>query len=100
MSIIPTNGVSFCVYCGEQVLWLPYDRKNIGANANKNRATGHNLDRIDNDKNYEINNVVVCCGDCNRTRGDRFSFEEFTLLAPTIRAIREERQKKTLAQNL
>jgi hypothetical protein len=38
--------------------------------------SGVGLDRIDNSKGYELGNVLPCCGDCNRTRGDRFSVEE------------------------
>jgi len=34
------------------------------------------LDRIDNDKGYEMGNVFACCCSCNRTRGDRFTVEE------------------------
>jgi len=91
LTLIPANGVGECAYCGESVLWLPYDRKQIGAVPNGNRATGHNLDRKDNQGGYSLANVVVCCGDCNRTRGDRFSYDEFLLLAPALREIRRER---------
>lgn len=37
---------------------------------------GTGLDRIDNKKGYIINNVLPCCGSCNRTRGDRWTVEE------------------------
>lgn len=29
------------------------------------------IDRIDNNKGYTINNVVACCFDCNRAKGNR-----------------------------
>lgn len=34
------------------------------------------LDRLDNSRGYEIDNVVSCCTICNRTRGDTWSPEE------------------------
>lgn len=38
--------------------------------------TSVGLDRLDNTKGYEANNVVSCCGPCNRTRGDFWTPEE------------------------
>lgn len=45
---------------------------------NKNLYTesGSSLDRIDNSKGYDINNVIPCCGDCNKLRGDRLTVDE------------------------
>jgi hypothetical protein len=37
---------------------------------------GYGLDRIDNSKGYAVDNVLPCCGSCNRTRGDRLTVEE------------------------
>jgi hypothetical protein len=91
ITLIPENGLGVCVYCGEPVLWLPYDNTRAHSWGYKSRATGHNLDRMDNDGPYSLENVTICCGNCNRTRGDRFTYDEFMRLAPTIRAIREER---------
>lgn len=47
---------------------------------------GYGLDRIDNSKGYEINNVLPCCKDCNVARNDNFSSEEMKLfIGPAIR---------------
>lgn len=62
-----------CIYCG--------DTHNIG------------LDRIDNNKGHEINNVVPCCYECNVARGNNFSFEEMKLLGKTIKLIKLKRNK-------
>ncbi len=72
--------ITMCTYCGAPVIWSEwaYNNKNIG---------GYNLDRKDNSKGYHKDNVVVCCGDCNWTRGDRFTYEEFMLIARVIRHI-------------
>lgn len=51
-----------CHYCGGLL------------NTDKNKGIG--LDRLDNSLGYDIGNVVSCCGFCNKTRGDRLSYEE------------------------
>jgi hypothetical protein len=48
-----------CIYCGLLI-----------------RATGSGLDRIDNSKDYTIDNVNPCCGTCNDIRGDNLTVEE------------------------
>jgi hypothetical protein len=58
-------------------------------------GSGHNLDRIDNSKPHYSWNVTVACGDCNRTRGDIFTFEEFTLLRDGLVEIRKRREAKS-----
>lgn len=66
-----TNGK--CYYCG--------DTKNLG------------LDRIDNSKGHTMDNVLVCCYDCNVCRQDRFTVEEFVNIVHVIRKIKKERRK-------
>jgi hypothetical protein len=39
-------------------------------------GTGVGLDRIDNTKGYTPNNVLPCCGFCNRLRGNQLSVQE------------------------
>jgi len=62
-----------CIYCG--------DTENLGC------------DRIDNTKGHTKDNVVPCCASCNKTRGDRFSFEEMILIGKTIIYINNLRTK-------
>lgn len=50
---------STCVYCGES----EWDKLGV--------------DRIDNSKGHTPDNCVPCCEKCNKTRSDRYSFEEF-----------------------
>jgi len=76
-----------CHYCGGSIRWLPHRKKEPW-------GQGHNLDRKDNGKGYSTNNCVVCCCSCNRTKGDRFSYREFMLLAPTLKKIRLRRKQK------
>ena len=69
-----------CHYCAGPLAWEPFGK-----------ATTFNLDRKDNARGHVEGNLVVCCGDCNKTKGDRFTYAEFVRLAPVLKAIREER---------
>lgn len=94
LSLIPKNGVGTCHYCKINVPWIPYDRKCVNGKYNHNRMTGHNLDRKDNCGSYSLENVVVCCGLCNRTRGNNFSYEEFVTLSSALEEIQKNRRKQ------
>lgn len=64
-----------CTYCNDKI-------ETIG------------LDRIDNDKGYTIDNVVSCCGDCNLTRGNRWTYEEMeTIIGPAIANVKNLRAR-------
>ena len=64
-----------CTYCGGP---LP--------------VSGIGLDRIDDLKGYTQNNVLPCCGECNRIRSDVYTVEEMrTIIGPAIRKLRELR---------
>ena len=73
--------IKACHYCDTLIEWFEYGR-NIRSN----------LDRKDNHRGYSFLNCVVCCGSCNRTKGDRFTYEEFMLLAPILKAITQRRE--------
>ncbi len=68
--------IAACHYCGFDVCWKDYGR------------APYNLDRKDNTKDYSKDNCVVCCFDCNATKGARFSYEEMIILGKAIREIR------------
>lgn len=42
------------------------------------------LDRKDNDRGYEADNLVVCCPRCNRVKSSEFTYEEFKILVQTL----------------
>lgn len=71
-----------CHYCGNPILWQKVSDQ---------KTQRHNLDRKNNSLGYTLDNCVVCCYDCNVTKGDRFTYEEFMLLAPILQAIRQRR---------
>jgi hypothetical protein len=51
-------------------------------------VAGIGLDRIDNSAGYEIDNVLPCCTDCNRMRGDHLTVNETQLLVKTLKFLR------------
>lgn len=69
-----------CHYCDKHMNWMPHDNN-----------PGFWLDRKDNTKYHTKDNVVVCCGDCNKTKRDFFTYEEFMLLRPVLCEIRNRR---------
>lgn len=70
-----------CHYCGKEISWRPYG------------GGPYNLDRKDNSLGYSRENCVVCCGDCNKLKGNRFSYEEMLELVPALHSIQEKRNR-------
>lgn len=62
-----------CFYCG--------DTERLG------------LDRIDNHKGHTMDNVVVCCYDCNIARGNNFTHDEMLEIGEAIRIIKSKRNE-------
>jgi hypothetical protein len=62
-----------CAYCGKIV------------------ETGHGLDRVDSSKGYELNNVVPCCGACNRHKSFDWTYEEMRVASQAIIQLRGEK---------
>lgn len=69
-----------CHYCEKTLNWIPHDNN-----------PGFWLDRKDNKLGHKKGNLVTCCGVCNFTKTDEFSYEEFLLLAPALKQIRINR---------
>jgi len=69
-----------CTYCDTFIDW-----------SNVNR---YNLDRKDNDKGYIKDNLTVCCWNCNNTKSNRFTHEEFIMLSPMLKEIIKLRNDK------
>ena len=55
--------------------------------------TSGGLDRMDNTRGYELDNVIPCCVFCNKLKGARFTADEMHLLGATLRLIRERRNQ-------
>ena len=72
-----------CHYCERKINWEPYG-ENI---------PGFFLDRMDNNRSHTKDNVVVCCGPCNQTKRNYFTYEEFLKIGKVLKEIRIEREK-------
>ena len=70
-----------CHYCDDRISWSEYLNKTKAG-----RQHGSNLDRKDNSKSYDIDNVVVCCWRCNSGKGHSFTYDEWMQLAKVIRS--------------
>ena len=58
------------------------------------RSFGYCLDRIDNEKDYLLNNVVPCCGDCNSIKSDKLSFAETVVFMKAVVKYRQQRRSR------
>ena len=56
----------------------------------KLNKSGVGLDRKDNSLGYLSNNVVPCCKECNRIKGDSLTCEEMLEVAVTIKRLRSK----------
>lgn len=66
-----------CAYC-----------ENALGNVQNERGVG--LDRVVNALGYSTANVLPCCGECNRTRSDRFTVEETRAAIQAVLTIRNK----------
>lgn len=85
--------ITNCFFCDSEIKRVPFVRKNHSAN-----KKGYYLDRIDNKKGYTKDNVVSCCSNCNFTRGNRFSFEEFCLFSNVLKQIMKNRSNSNATE--
>lgn len=52
---------------------------------------GHSLDRIDNAKGYSLDNVLPCCGTCNKTRNTFFTVDEMKMMMKALQIFRGQK---------
>lgn len=81
--------IEFEVYCSLIKSKCCYCKESI------EEECGKGLDRIDNTKGYSLENVVSCCGDCNKTRGNRITHEEMKHVMKTLIFLRRGCEIKT-----
>jgi hypothetical protein len=72
--------VDTCSYCAAPITWAKFFRAKHGQN--------YNLDRKDNSRGYVPGNLVVACMCCNFARGNRYSFDEWTVMASALKNYR------------
>lgn len=74
--------VPLCFYCETPLVWRAY--------VTRGQSAACNLDRKDSNGAYEKENLVCCCGICNRLKSDRFTFEQMCSLAPTLKILSQK----------
>lgn len=70
-----------CHYCGDGIRWTMY---------NLNNSSAYHLDRKDNNVDYTVDNCVVCCERCNKSKRDWFSYEEWLAMTEYLRKRRAQ----------
>ena len=68
-----------CCYCGIEIRTF----KEI-----KNMRETRSIDRKDNDRGYEFNNMVLCCYSCNAIKNSTFTYKQMLELGKKIQEIR------------
>ena len=52
--------------------------------------TGCGLDRLNNKRGYDLDNVVPCCKACNNGRGDNFTSEEWKIMITALKQYKQD----------
>ena len=77
------NELKICIYC-----------KRTAQEAIKDYNGYHtrlSIDRKDNNAGYQLDNMVLCCYNCNVIKGNRYSYKEMQQIAKVIIKIAKER---------
>jgi len=61
-----------CVYCQKEM--------NINSQTESRDKLLMTIERIDNTLNHSKSNCTLCCFNCNSTRANRYSFEDFLMM--------------------
>jgi 5-methylcytosine-specific restriction endonuclease McrA len=73
-----------CIYCKRPESEAIQDKK-----GKYKRLT---IDRKDNNKGYELNNIALCCYRCNNIKGDWLSYEEMLIIGIQINNLIKQRK--------
>jgi hypothetical protein len=76
--------LSFEDFCNTIIEPCYYCNNKLGEKS----TMGSGLDRLDNNKGYEIGNVKSCCGNCNQIKGEILNVEETMAAVKAILKIR------------
>lgn len=87
------NQERVCCYCGNTDRDLGIYSLNVHNNRNGVRHEALNVDRINSDEPYILENLVLCCGLCNSIKSSNLSLEEMKQLGPVLLEILRRHRK-------
>ncbi len=70
-----------CEYCSKELIWI--------ARQTKKSSGATNLDRKDSKQNYSRENLVPCCWECNRIKGNVYTYDEMKIIGRFFKQLRE-----------
>jgi len=73
--------ISTCSYCDTALQW-----SERGSYLGESRP--YNLDRKNNAEGYSKKNCVVACGECNRIKGNKYSYDEMLVIGKLLKELR------------
>lgn len=79
-----------CHYC--QIDEKDIYDANIVNTRTKKRCEAMGADRLDSDKGYTFDNIVLCCPGCNAFKSNNLSEAEMLTIGPMVRKIWEDRK--------
>jgi len=77
-----THNEERCCYCG--ITQKELDKLNTSWSYKFNHMT---IDRKDNTKGYNIDNMAVCCHKCNLIKGNEFSYDDMMILSKSLKEL-------------
>jgi 5-methylcytosine-specific restriction endonuclease McrA len=88
--IVSFSKEEFTEWLVRQEYTCPFCNIELTNGTNKLNST-MTIDRIDNKNGYELDNITLCCWQCNRTKGDYLSNEEMIKVGKLFKEFRELR---------
>jgi hypothetical protein len=82
VNFLEFTNIKNCHYCNGDINWSEYQSINF------QKSQAYNLDRKDNNLGYTKDNCVVCCGRCNLSKGDRFTYDNWKQIGEVIKSWR------------
>lgn len=74
-----------CHYCLDPISWIEYSTVK-----GEYKSRSYFLDRKDNNGPYSVENCVVCCTRCNKSRASYFSYEDWYGMTEYLRKKRND----------
>ncbi len=84
---LETIKISECHYCNVELIYNKHSKDKGVCN-----SRAYQLDRKNNLKGYTLDNIVPCCWECNRLKSDRFTYDEFLLISPSLKQVINNRK--------